>query len=134
MQFTTFLPVLSLLGLTNAAVLAQPSNWQVTNWQIVSSGGTVYSFNITSARTANSPGFSTHCEGIVPNATACDDNTVTAQVTEMRHPFWKLQVQHEWHLYPANESEQTYWQSGYANVTQNYQNFTIKPDLFYGVA
>jgi len=134
MQFTTLLPALLSLGLANAATLAQPSIWQVTNWQIVSSGGTVYSFNISGAATANSPGFNTHCEGIVPNATACDDTNITATVTEQTHPLWNVAVTHEWHIFPAGQSEQTYWQSGSTNVSNTQSNFTITPTLFYGVA
>ncbi|KAJ5758613.1 hypothetical protein N7520_005769 [Penicillium odoratum] len=132
MQFT--LPILLSLGLANAATLAQPSTWQISNWEIVSSGGTVYSFDIVAAASANSPGFNTHCEGIVPNATACDDTDVTATVTEQKHPLWNVAVQHEWHLYPEDESEQTYWQAGSKNVTSTQSNFTITPNVFYGVA
>ncbi|KAJ5641128.1 hypothetical protein N7528_000753 [Penicillium herquei] len=134
MQFS--LPVfLSALGLANAAVLGQPSSWKVTHWDIVSSpGGTVWQFNISASASANSPGFKTHCEGIVPNITACDDGNITAVVTEQKHPLWNVAVTHEWHLFPSSDEEQTYWQSGSLNVTRTQANFTINPDQFYGVA
>lgn len=136
MQLTTLLPVfLSTLGLTNAAVLAQPPPWHVSDWSIVSSpGGTVYRFNINATASENSPGFSTHCDGIVPNATACADKNVTAAVTQDKHPLWHVEVAHVWHLFPKGESEQTYVASGSLNVTRLQSNFTIVPDHFYGVA
>ncbi|KAJ5113741.1 hypothetical protein N7456_002275 [Penicillium angulare] len=136
MQLTTLLPVfLSTLGLANAATLARPPPWQVSDWSIVSSpGGTVYGFDIQASASANSPAFKTHCDGIVPNATACDDKNVTATVTQDKHPLWHVEVSHAWYLFPKGESEQTYWATGEKNVTRLQSNFTITPDHFYGVA
>lgn len=136
MQLTTLLPVfLSALGMTNAAVLAQAPPWQVSNWSIVSSpGGTVYRFDIQANASANSPGFKTNCDGIVPNATACDDKNITATVTQGKQQLWNVDVSHVWYIFPKGEAEQTYWAEGSRNVTNLQSNFTIAPDHFYGVA
>lgn len=137
MQLSTLLPaLLSGLSYTNALPKAAPSTWQASNFTLnCSPGGCIYSFNITGARSENTPGFNTLCEGQTPNATLCLDKNITATVKPLGNPLWNVWVQHEWHiLEPGMNSEETFWQSGSANVTEYTKNFRIKPDLFYGVA
>lgn len=137
MHLTTLLPIfLSGLSLTNAVPQATPSSWKATNFTLnCSPGGCVYAFNITGAKSENTPGFNTHCEGKTPNATLCADKNITATVKPLGNPIWNVNVEHEWHvLEPRFNSEETFWQSGSANVTDTTKDFRIKPDLFYGVA
>jgi hypothetical protein len=137
MQLSTILPaLLSGLSFTNALPTVAPPTWQASNFTLnCSPGGCIYSFNITGARSENTPAFSTHCEGKTPNATLCLDKNITARVKPLGNPLWNVWVEHEWHiLQPGMNSEQTYWQSGSTNVTEHTKNFRIMPDLFYGVA
>ncbi|KAJ5223796.1 hypothetical protein N7468_008338 [Penicillium chermesinum] len=119
MQFTTIATALLSMGVANAAVLGKPSVWKVTDWQIV-----------------GSPGGSTECKGVPGNATACADKSVAAKVTEVDYPDWQIWVQHEWHKYPKNQTEQTFWQYGAVNASQFSETgkFDINPTGFYGVA
>ncbi|KAJ6155378.1 hypothetical protein N7470_005944 [Penicillium chermesinum] len=137
MQFTTIATALLSMGVANAAVLGKPSVWKVTDWQIVGSpGGSVYGFNISAAASPNAPGFKTECKGVPGNATACADKSVAAKVTEVDYPDWQIWVQHEWHKYPKNQTEQTFWQYGAVNASQFSETgkFDINPTGFYGVA
>jgi len=137
MQFTTsLLLALSTLGLANAAALEKPAPWKATGWSIdCSPGGCVYEFNITGAKTENTPAFSTHCEGITPNATICDLKNITARVQPAGNPLWTVAVKHRWSIpEPEYNSLQEYWQSGSVNVTETAKSFTINPISLYGVA
>ncbi|KAJ6125676.1 hypothetical protein N7523_003296 [Penicillium sp. IBT 18751x] len=137
MQLITLLPLaLSALGLANAAALEKPANWTATGWNIeCSPGGCIYEFNITGARTENTPAFSTHCEGIAPNATVCDLKNITARVRPVANPIWNVAVQHTWSIpEPQYNSRSDYWQSGNVNVTETANSFTIVPKSLYGVA
>lgn len=137
MQLISLLPLaLSALGLANAAALEKPANWNATAWSIdCSPGGCNYEFNITGAKTANTPAFSTHCEGITRNATVCDLKNITAMVKPAGDSNWNVAVQHRWTIpEPEYNSLQDYWQSGNTNVTETAKNFTIAPNSLYGVA
>jgi hypothetical protein len=137
MQLTTLLPLaLSALGLANAAALEKPANWNATGWSIgCSPGGCIYEFNITGAKTENTPAFSTHCEGITRNVTVCDLKNITAVVKPVGNPFWNVAVQHRWSIpEPEYNTIQDYWQSGNTNVSETTVSFTIVPKSLYGVA
>lgn len=136
MQLTNLLAFLTTLKDTTATPQANPSAWKATNWTLdCSPGGCIYSFNITGAASQNTPAFNALCEGQTPNATRCTDQHITATVTPLGNPLWKVNVEHEWHIImPQQNSEQTYWQYGSANVTEMTRAFQIIPDIFYGVA
>ncbi|KAJ5112640.1 hypothetical protein N7532_000685 [Penicillium argentinense] len=135
MQLTTIVPVLlSSLSLTAAAPQEVPATWKATDLDIgCSPGGCSWRFNITGAASENTPRFHTHCEGIAPNATLCTDKNITARVKPLTYPKFNIWVQHQWHII-EDETDQHYWQSGDANVTDAQTRFQIKPDQFYGVA
>ncbi|KAJ5175895.1 uncharacterized protein N7482_001772 [Penicillium canariense] len=137
MQFTVLIPVLlSALSLTSALPDGQASTWNCTNFELnCSPGGCAYRFNISAPQSENAPGFSTYCEGLTPNATACANDTITAAVSPLTNPKWNVKVQHEWHVIEEEyNSEATYWQAGSANVTETTTAFLITPNVFYGVA
>lgn len=137
MHLTTLLPaLLSGLSLANAEDQLAPATWLATNFTLgCSASACAWSFNVTGARTENTPGFNTHCQGIVPNATLCADKSITAVVQQLHFPLWRVTVEHEWSVEePQLNSEMTYWQSGSTNVTAHTKTFPIKPDSFYGVA
>lgn len=137
MHLTTLFPILlSSLSVTNALPKNTPSSWRASNFTLdCSPGGCVYSFHITGAQSQNTPGFNTHCEGETPNTAFCDDKNLTVTVKPMDNPVWNVNVQHEWHIMePAMNSEETFWQSGSANVTDTTRHFLVRPTFFYGVA
>ncbi|KAJ5907715.1 hypothetical protein N7495_000397 [Penicillium taxi] len=131
MQFTTLFSVLASLSLSNAAALGKPSTWRATNWDIVCSGGCVYSFDISAAASEYTPGFNTHCEGISGNTTFCDNRNITATVIKQQHPLWKVTVKHYWATYEGHYYNR-FSAAGSANVTESTDTFSINPNALYG--
>ncbi|KAF7713518.1 Uncharacterized protein PECH_002283 [Penicillium ucsense] len=136
MQISLVPVFLSAISLTSALHNGLAATWNVTNFQLeCSPGGCAYRFNISAPPTDNAPGFDTFCEGLTPNATVCNDTTITASVSPLTNPLWNVKVQHEWHEQETDfDAEATYWQAGSTNVTDTNSTFIIKPNVFYGVA
>ncbi|KAJ5243326.1 uncharacterized protein N7469_001653 [Penicillium citrinum] len=135
MQLTALLPVLlSTLSLTTAAPQGAPAVYKSNDLEIQGSpGGVAWRFDISAPKSENSPGFSTHCQGVSSNVTVCADKNITAQVRPLNDPNYNIWVQHHWAKMDG-QYRQDFWQSGNVNVTKSTTRFQIKPDTFYGVA
>jgi hypothetical protein len=141
MRFTLLTPValLSTLGLsapiTDSANAAAPV-WKVTNFNTgCSPGGCTYSFNIHAAKSANTPGFSTFCEGTDEQngLQPCKDANILSNVKAEEYPKWEVIVQHKWHP----EEGSTHYATGASNITVPDTNqaasFTMEPTAVAGV-
>ncbi|KAJ5805220.1 hypothetical protein N7474_011107 [Penicillium riverlandense] len=141
MRFTLLTPValLATLGLsapiTDAANEAAPA-WKVTDFTTgCSPGGCTYSFHIHAAKSANTPGFSTSCNGTDEQGglKPCKNPNILSNIKPETYPKWEITVQHQWH--PQEGS--TRYATGSRNVsvpdTEPSASFTMKPTAEAGV-
>ncbi|CAL5869793.1 uncharacterized protein PFLUO_LOCUS4023 [Penicillium psychrofluorescens] len=141
MRVTLLTPValLSTLGLsapiTDAGTAAAPA-WKVTDFTTgCSPGGCVYSFNIHAAKSANTPAFSTTCNGTDEQngLQPCEDANILSNLKPETYPKWEIIVQHKWHP----EEGSTRFATGSKNVsvpdTNKAASFTMEPTAESGV-
>ncbi|KXG50536.1 uncharacterized protein PGRI_070270 [Penicillium griseofulvum] len=152
MKLATILSI-ALAGLTTARPAALEAQkvqtitddliWSVSDFVIgCSQGGCVFRYDITGDENEMTPKFSTHCDGIVGQATLCEDNNITTTVspagwTADSKAQWEVGVVHTWKTWLSDDSLATWYQHGVKNATvpdRNPVHFVMKPTKEYGIA
>lgn len=134
MRLTTLLPVfLSSMSLTSARPAdIGPETYKVTKYSPPHSctpGGCSYHFNISALAPDHTKYFHTYCHGDSEDPTPCDLKNLTSTITQLKHPYWNVKIQHAWSSLPDGEPAFHFdMQSASKNVTDEETSFSLPVD------